>query len=64
VGAIKGELPEGADDFEIIEELRELSGTQIPAAVAELKNAPVRHTAECEKTDMKETVRKAIEWVS
>jgi len=64
VGAIRGELPENADDFEIIDELSRLSNTKIPTAVEELKSAPVRHKAECERTDMKETVRKAIEWVS
>lgn len=63
VGSIKGQMP-GGDDFEIIEELSRLSNTSVPYAVSELKTAPVRHKAECDKEDMKDTVRKAIDWIS
>lgn len=62
VGSIGGDTD--ADDFEIINRLSELSNTRVPAAVSELKTAEVRHKAECDKDDMKETVRKAIDWVS
>ena len=62
VGSIKGKA-EG-DDFEIIEELSKISNTQIPTAVSELKTLEVRHKAECDKDDMKETVRQAINWIN
>lgn len=62
VGAINGKV--SGEDFDIIDELSKLSGTKIPTAVEELKTAKVLHTAECEKDNMKETVREAIEWVS
>ena len=62
VGAITGNA-EG-DDFEIIDRLSSLSNTDIPNAVKELKTAEVRHKAECDRDNMKETVRKAIAWIN
>ncbi|MDO4939170.1 MAG: threonine synthase [Lachnospiraceae bacterium] len=62
VGAITGQA-EG-DDFEIIDRLSEISNTSVPNAVKELKTLEVRHKAECEKDNMKETVRQAIDWIS
>ena len=62
VGAIGKDLSE--DDFEVIDTLSALSGTAIPKAVTELKGAEIRHKAECEKTNVEDTVLKAIEWVN
>lgn len=62
VGSVKGSA-EG-DDFDIIDELSSISNTAIPAAVSELRTAEIRHKAECGKDDMKDTVRKAIDWIS
>lgn len=65
VGAITGDPGiEKMDDFVVIDELSRISNTEIPSAVSELKTAEVRHKAECDKDNMKETVRQAIEWVS
>lgn len=44
------------DEFEVIDELHQLSGGAIPHAVEEIRNAKVLHTKECGRVDMKETV--------
>ncbi len=46
----------GKDDMTLIDELSSISNTEIPQAVIEIKNAPVRHTTVIEKEDMKKTV--------
>lgn len=48
---------EGRDEFDVIEALHQASGVSVPAAVEEIRNAPVRHTTECDAAAMKETVR-------
>ena len=62
VGSIGEALSD--DDFEVIDTLSKLSKTDIPKAVSELKEAKIRHTAECEKDNVEDTVLKAIEWVN
>ena len=53
--AIRGEgLPE--DEFEVVDLLRQVSGVAIPQAVEEIRTAPIRHTRECGRAEMKETV--------
>ncbi|MBQ9993494.1 MAG: threonine synthase, partial [Clostridia bacterium] len=47
----------GADEFELIEKLSQLSGYAIPKPLAELKTKPVRFTLSCEKSDMHNTVK-------
>ncbi len=51
-----GRQIEGKDDFELIDELSKCSNTDIPAAVREIKNAPIRHTKEAEIDEIKKTV--------
>lgn len=46
----------GQEDFALMEELSRISGTQIPRAIEEIRNAPVRHTLVCDKDCMQDTV--------
>ncbi len=48
------------DDFVLAEALSGLSGVKIPAAVEEIRTAPVLHDCICEKDEMKQTVRKIL----
>ena len=48
------------EDFALIDELSSVSGTQIPKAVEELRNAPVLHDTVCETADMQKTVEKIL----
>lgn len=57
--ALSGDQGE-KEEFAVIEELHQLSGTGIPQAVEEIRNAPVRHTRECEIDDMKNTVAEIL----
>lgn len=43
-------------DFELIDELSAISGTEVPGAIEEIRTAPVRHRTVCEVSDMKKTV--------
>lgn len=43
-------------DLELIDELAAISGTEVPKAIEEIRNAPVRHKTVCEVCDMKKTV--------
>lgn len=44
------------DEFKIIDRLSEVSGTDIPQAVEEIRTAPVLHQTECGRDSMKEAV--------
>ena len=44
-------------DFELVDELSKLANVEVPEAVEEIRTAPVRHTAICEKDGMKDVVR-------
>ena len=48
------------DDFELVDELSELSGVKIPPAVEEIRNAKILHDTICEVRDMKETVKSSL----
>lgn len=43
-------------EFELVDELSEISGTDIPQAIEEIKTAPVLHTRVCDKDKMQETI--------
>ena len=47
----------GMDDFALIDELSRLSGTAIPNAIEEIRNAPVLHDKVIEKDAMEEAVK-------
>ena len=53
--ALKGTLKE-IDEFEAIELLHQTSGVAIPQAVEEIRSANIRHTTECEISEMKQVV--------
>ncbi|MCI9359823.1 MAG: threonine synthase [Hungatella sp.] len=57
--AIKGSLPD-LDEFKAIDLLHETSGTAIPQAVEEIRNARIRHNLECDIDQMKDTVVKIL----
>lgn len=48
---------EGQDEFALIEELQEVSGTEIPNAINEIRNADILHTLECDVDEMKAIVK-------
>ncbi len=54
--AIDGKYEE-KEEFELIPELKRVSGTEIPGAVKEILDADVLHTKECGADQMKETVK-------
>lgn len=43
-------------DFELVDELARLSQVTVPAAIEEIRTAPVLHDHVCDKTEMKQTV--------
>lgn len=43
-------------DFEVIDKLHEMGAPDIPRAILEIKDAPVRHTRECDSADMQKEV--------
>ena len=43
-------------DFELMDELSAISGTDIPGAIEEIRTAPVLHNTVCEVHEMKKTV--------
>ena len=48
---------EDADEFDLVDELSRISGTEIPKAIEEIRNADIRHTTECDACDMKAAVK-------
>ena len=48
------------DEFELIDGLSRISGTVIPKAIEEIRNADIRHTRECDADAMKETVKEIL----
>lgn len=47
-------------DFELIDELNRLSGVAIPQAIEDIRSAEVLHDTVCDKTEMKDTVKKIL----
>lgn len=46
------------DDFELIDELSRIANVSVPAAVEEIRSAPVRHNTQCDVDEMEATVKK------
>ena len=42
------------DGFEVVDALSSLSGVDVPAAVEEIRHAPIRHNTECDVDKMEE----------
>lgn len=55
--AIDAEKYGSMTDFELIDELSEISGVEVPKAIEEIRTAPVRHTTVCEVEEMTKTVK-------
>lgn len=47
-------------DFELVDELNRLSGVPIPAAIEEIRTAPVLHHTVCDKSEMQAAVEKIL----
>ena len=47
-------------DFELVDELNRISGVKIPAAIEEIRTAPIVHDIVCDKSEMQETVEKIL----
>ena len=45
------------EDFALVDVLSEISKTKVPAAIEEIRTAPVLHKTVCEVSEMKETVK-------
>ena len=45
------------DGFEVVDALSSLSGVDVPAAVEEIRHAPIRHNTECDVDKMEEAVK-------
>lgn len=55
-----GKETEGIDDFELIDALSELSGVKVPAAVDEIRTAPVLHNTVVDVPDMQKAVKNIL----
>ena len=54
-------LDETGKEFgELVDELSRISGTEIPKAIEEIRNADIRHRRECGADQMKETVKEIL----
>jgi threonine synthase len=60
IGAIAPDKAAGKSDFELIDELHELSGVAEPPAITDIRTAPVRHNTVCAVDEMPDTVRKIL----
>lgn len=49
------------EDFELAEQLSEISGVKIPKAIEEIRTAPILHDYVCEKDEMKQVVMDFLE---
>lgn len=47
----------GKDGFEVVDVLSSLCGVDVPAAVEEIRHAPIRHNTECDVDKMEATVK-------
>ena len=55
--AIDAEKYDSLGDFEQMDALSEISSTEIPRAIEEIRTAPVRHTAVCDVDQMEQAVK-------
>ncbi|MBP2628672.1 MAG: threonine synthase [Firmicutes bacterium] len=51
---------EGKNEFEILQQLSELSGCPVPSALAALENEPIRHEMVCDKEDMSVIIKQIL----
>ena len=48
------------DDFELVDELKKVSKTEITKAIEEIRTAPVLHDTVCETVAMEDEVKKIL----
>jgi threonine synthase len=58
--AIDKEKYDKMTDFELVDELNEISGVKVPGAIEEIRTAPVLHDLVCDKSEMQNTVEKIL----
>lgn len=58
--AIKGSR-DGKDEFALIDEMEQISGVPVPAAVEEIRDAKILHNRQCDPNEMKQTVSSLLE---
>ena len=46
--------------LQLVDELNKLSGVKIPAAIEEIRTAPLVHDIVCDKSEMQATVEKIL----
>jgi threonine synthase len=51
---------EGLDDFRVIDELSKAAGIRVPGAIKALESKEIIHKNQCNKNDMKKTVKKFL----
>lgn len=59
MNAIDGKY-ESMTDFELVDELSGIANVKVPAAIEEIRNAPVIHSNVCEVSEMASTVRQFL----
>lgn len=60
IGAVSPSYDLSTNDFDKLDDLSHLTGTAIPKSLKELKNKEIRFKDICEKEQMKETVKSAL----
>lgn len=53
-----GENLEGVDDFDLFSKLKDISGVEIPKAIKDILEAPIKHDTVCDKDKLKEEIEK------
>lgn len=60
MNAIDAEKYDAMGDFELVDELCKISGTAVPNAIEEIRNAEVRHDTVCEVDQMQKVVKQFL----
>lgn len=60
MNAIDAEKYDAMGDFELVDELCKISGTTVPNAIEEIRNAEVRHDTVCEVDQMQKVVKQFL----
>ena len=60
LNAIRQGEYEGQEGIALADELSRISGTEIPKAVEEIRNAEIRHTRECDAQEMEAAVKEIL----
>ncbi|MBC8014639.1 MAG: threonine synthase, partial [Sporomusaceae bacterium] len=50
----------GKNEFEMLQQLSEMSGYSVPPALEALENEPIRHEMVCEKEDMSVVIKQIL----